>query len=426
MNLKSSLHKYVCTCIGVFFTAFTITVIVCSIIIRVYFVKKLRNQVYDYYDDESNETTSYDEYFEAKYKATVKLVDNIIVIKKRVEKLNKEQRIFNIDRFGPMRPNTFIIVIQVHDNIAFLKVLLASLEKVVGITNSLLIFCHDYYDSDINNIIREVSFAKRMQVFYPYSSQIYPKRFPGIDTKFCSGDFNCSDACTEFNSECFRNSNLVQQKHSWWWHMNFIFDHLTVTKNHLEPIVFLEENQFVLEDLLFMLKVLVALMPDNCPQCEIIRFGAHALNMSHFHVSYSNVIIEPWNPALLGTGLAFNQTVWKTIKNSSYHFCYFDDYRWDASLNYLSNQRPQGPLMVLTSEAPRVLQMELCDGSIAGCTLAKTIEDVQRFAKSVLRGLYPRNLIIIATDKKPQQVNASGEWKDVRDSALCMYFNNMN
>lgn len=421
MNLKSSISKYLCTCVGVFLTGLIITVIVCSIIIRIYFINKLRKQVYDYYDDDVNETSSYDEYFEAKYKGNLEFVDNIMFIKKTVKELNKEQRISNMDRFGPIRPNTIIIVIQVREDTVFLKVLLASLKEVVGITNSLLIFCHNYYDDNINKIIQGVDFTKYMQVFYPYSSQMYPKMFPGSDTKFCTGDFNCSETCTEAEKECFRSSTLVQQKHFWWWHVNFVFDHLTVTKKHFEPIVFLEENQFILDDILFMLKVLLNLMPVNCPQCEIICFGAQAPELSQYHVSHGTVRIETWNAALLGLGLAFNQTVWKMIKNSSYEFCHFDDYRWDASLNHLSNQRPRGPLVVLISDAPRVLQLNLCDGSIAGCTLTRTIEDVQKFAKSVRRALFPRNLII-STEETPGNLTALGEWKDVRDSALCMYF----
>lgn len=420
MTFKSSLAKHICTGVGVFFTAFIITLLVCSIILRVQFINKSRKDIYDYYDDD-NETRSYDDYFEAKYKATIELVDNVIFIKKKVEELNKEQHVFNTGKYGPVKSVTYIIVIQVHDNTAFLKVFLASLKIVVGINNSLLIFCHDNYDNDIINIIHEVRFARYIQIFYPYSSQIYPKMFPGSDTKFCTDDFNCSEACTETKTECLRSSTLVQQKHFWWWHVNFVFDHLTVTKSYIGPIVFLEENQFVLEDILFLLKVLESLLPDYCPQCEVISFGARASEPSKFHVS-ERVTIETWNPSLLSLGLAFNQTVWKTIKNSSYHFCHFDDYRWDASLNYLSNRRPQGPLVVLTSDAPRVLQMKLCDGSIPDCTLVRTIENIQRFAKSVRKALYPRNLIISTADKELKNVTASGEWKDVRDPALCMYF----
>lgn len=425
MFLKPSVSKQICTCIGVFCASVIITMMVSSIFMKIYSINKLRKLAIAYYNDETNDKSSYDDCFIAEYKATFEFVDNnwdnIIYTKKRVEQLNTEQHIYNMEKFGPVRPTTIILVIQVHDNTAVLKVLLASLKKVYGIANSLLIFCHDYYDKNINEIIHGIRFTKYMQVFYPYSSQIYPRVFPGSDNKFCSDDFNCTDLYTE-SKECLRKPFLVQQKHFWWWHVNYVFDHLTVIKNFTDPIVFLEDNQYVMEDILYMLKVLENLMPEYCPQCEVISLGAHAPVISLYNVLNSKIIIEPWDPVLLNIGLAFNRTVWTTIKSISFHFCHFDDYRWDASLYYLASQRSEGPLMVLAIETPRVLRIELCDASTTNCTLVKNIEITKKFVKSVRKRLYPQSLILSNTDKEPAEVISAGEWKDVRDSALCMYF----
>lgn len=89
-----------------------------------------------------------------------------------------------------------------------------SLAQAHDISRVLLIFSHDYYDEDINDLVQTIDFCKVMQVsfkrllyvfppfyathfhiicfqfqiFYPYSIQTHPNEFPGIDPNDCPRD----------------------------------------------------------------------------------------------------------------------------------------------------------------------------------------------------------------------------------------------
>ena len=61
-----------------------------------------------------------------------------------------------------------------------------SLSHAVGIENTLIVFSHDFWDPEINKLVASVDFAKTMQIFYPYSIQTHPKRFPGTAPEDCT------------------------------------------------------------------------------------------------------------------------------------------------------------------------------------------------------------------------------------------------
>lgn len=79
------------------------------------------------------------------------------------------------------------------------------------ISKTLLIFSHDYYDEDINDLVQTIDFCKVLQVttiqlihfffrivanfpffdiqiFYPYSIQTHEHEFPGADPDDCPRD----------------------------------------------------------------------------------------------------------------------------------------------------------------------------------------------------------------------------------------------
>lgn len=60
-----------------------------------------------------------------------------------------------------------------------------SLTKVKHISDVLLIFSHDVYDEQINNLVQAINFCKVLQIFYPYSIQTHPFEFPGTDANDC-------------------------------------------------------------------------------------------------------------------------------------------------------------------------------------------------------------------------------------------------
>lgn len=108
----------------------------------------------------------------------------------KISVINQEQRIFNEEKFGPVSNNSTraVIVIQIHNRLAYLRQLITSLSKARDIGQSLMIFSHDHWDEEINKLINTVNFAKWMQIFYPYSLQTHPKSFPGQSEDDCPRD----------------------------------------------------------------------------------------------------------------------------------------------------------------------------------------------------------------------------------------------
>lgn len=73
---------------------------------------------------------------------------------------NYNQRILNLNKYGPIESNESIIVIQVHNRAQYLSALIDSLNSVVGIEKSLLIFSHDIFDLNINAIVTNITFTR--------------------------------------------------------------------------------------------------------------------------------------------------------------------------------------------------------------------------------------------------------------------------
>lgn len=161
-------------------------------------------------------------------------------IKNQIWRYNEAQSILNEEQFGPLQNNSVIIVIQVHTRITYLRHLIVSLAQAKDISNSLLIFSHDVYDEDINDLVQSVDFCKVMQIFYPHSLQTHPHEFPGTDPKDCPRDMNkeqalkanCNNAPFPDLYGHYREAIFTQTKHHWWWKANRVFNHLDVTRYH--------------------------------------------------------------------------------------------------------------------------------------------------------------------------------------------------
>ena len=67
---------------------------------------------------------------------------------------NSAQRIRNAELFGPMRNDTVVVAVQVHDRLQYLTQLVSSLAAATGIQEVLLVFSHDVVDPDINKLVR--------------------------------------------------------------------------------------------------------------------------------------------------------------------------------------------------------------------------------------------------------------------------------
>ena len=146
-----------------------------------------------------------------------------ISIRQTIDSLNDEQTILNEEMYGAIANDSIVLVVQVHKRTTYLRHLISSLSKAKDISKTLLIFSHDVYDEEINELILSISFCKVMQIFYPYSIQTHPNEFPGTDPKDCRRDVGKERA---LESKCinahypdfyghYREAVFTQMKHHW-------------------------------------------------------------------------------------------------------------------------------------------------------------------------------------------------------------------
>lgn len=110
---------------------------------------------------------------------------NITEMQRAIKHYNELQMVLNEDQFGPLENDSVIIVVQVHTRITYLRHLIVSLAQARNIESTLLVFSHDFYDEDINDLVQSIDFCKVMQIFYPHSMQTHPHEFPGVDPGDC-------------------------------------------------------------------------------------------------------------------------------------------------------------------------------------------------------------------------------------------------
>lgn len=226
---------------------------------------------------------------------------------------NKQQKVLNLEKFGPLTQSTVLITVQVHNRFSYLAKLIESLKAARDISNALVIFSHDVFSQEANQMIQEIDFCMVMQIFYPYSIQTHPQTFPGDDPKDCPRDISRSEAekinCgnydhpgmfsitywvlswqfNKFNWRFvketdgihsitdmyghYRESKFTQMKHHWWWKLNRIFDQLRATKLLNGHLLLLEEDYYVAEDFIHVLKLMQKRSLETCADCSIISLG---------------------------------------------------------------------------------------------------------------------------------------------------------
>lgn len=186
--------------------------------------------------------------------------------------------------FGPAPNDSIVIVVQVHKRITYLRHLILSLSQARDISKTLLIFSHDFYDEEINDLVQSIDFCRVMQIFYPFSIQTHQNEFPGTDPKDCKRDMQKVKA---LSSKCtnapypdlyghYREAVFTQMKHHWWWKLNRIFDQLEVTKHHTGLLLLLEEDYYVAPDFLHVLSQLQETAAKQCAYCNIMSLGTYS------------------------------------------------------------------------------------------------------------------------------------------------------
>ncbi|XP_055679498.1 alpha-1,6-mannosyl-glycoprotein 2-beta-N-acetylglucosaminyltransferase isoform X1 [Lutzomyia longipalpis] len=430
---------------------------------------------------------------------------NISEMKRAIYRYNEMQNVINEDIFGPLQNDSVIIVVQVHKRITYLRHLIVSLAQARDISKALLIFSHDHYDEDINELVQSVDFCKVMQIFYPYSIQTHPNEFPGADPRDCPRDMKkeqalikkCNNALYPDLYGHYREAKFTQTKHHWWWKANRVFNELEVTRFHSGLVVFLEEDHYVAEDFLYLLGLMQKRSHDLCPKCNILSLGTYLKTFNYYTYSnnksnkkaffgqsraaaasnsnamgpnshtnnnantyhggggilmesipvtttekysaqwgyqvlpslysiYQKVEVTPWISSKHNMGMAFNRTTWKEIIKCAEHFCSYDDYNWDWSLQHVSQHCLKQRLHVMVVKGPRVFHIGECGvhHKKNNCESNQVISKVQKVLHIATKAsqLFPKTitLTVASVVQKTKLRKGNGGWGDKRDHILCL------
>ncbi|XP_063703413.1 alpha-1,6-mannosyl-glycoprotein 2-beta-N-acetylglucosaminyltransferase isoform X2 [Culicoides brevitarsis] len=359
---------------------------------------------------------------------------NISEIKMMISRYNEAQMVLNEDLYGPLQNNSVIIVVQVHKRVKYLRHLIISLAQARDISKTLLVFSHDYYDEEINELVQSIDFCKVIQIFYPYSIQTHPHEFPGEDPNDCPRDvkkeealkLNCNNAQHPDLYGHYREAAFTQTKHHWFWKTNTVFDGLEVTKYHTGLVVFLEEDHYVAEDFLYVLNMMQQKSRESCPKCNILSLGTYLKTFNYYTYSSKKAEITPWISSKHNMGMALNQTTWHQIKSCAIHFCNYDDYNWDWSLQHLSQQCLENKLYAMVVKGPRVFHIGECGvhHKKNNCESNQVISKVQQVIHIATKAgqLYPKSITLTmpSITKKTKLRKGNGGWGDKRDHLLCL------
>ncbi|XP_044257042.1 alpha-1,6-mannosyl-glycoprotein 2-beta-N-acetylglucosaminyltransferase isoform X3 [Tribolium madens] len=392
---------------------------------------------------------------------------NISDIKRNIAQYNLQQTVYNEDIFGPLQNDSVVIVIQIHDRITYLRHLIVSLAQARGISQALLVFSHDFYDEEINSLVQSVDFCKVIQIFYPYSIQTHPHEFPGEDPNDCPRDIKreqaliqkCNNALYPDLYGHYREAKFTQTKHHWWWKANRVFNQLEITRNHTGLVVFLEEDHYVAEDFIYILRLMEKTCKESCKHCNILSLGTYLKTFNYYgdakkkealraikqqsiisagqvHPSWTfqvlpslyqhsqKVEITPWISSKHNMGMAFNRSTWMDIVGCADYFCKYDDYNWDWSLQHISQNCLKHKFHAMVVRGPRVFHIGECGvhHKKNNCESTAVISKVQQVLNTAKRHLYPNYLTLTYTTllKKTKLRKGNGGWGDRRDHKLCM------
>lgn len=135
--------------------------------------------------------------------------------------------------------------------------------------------------------------------------------------------------------------------------------------------------------------------------------------------------VTPWVSSKHNMGMALNRTTWNTITRCARHFCEYDDYNWDWSLQHVSQQCLKQKLHVMVVKGPRVFHIGECGvhHKKSNCESNQVISKVQQVLRVARRSrqLYPKSisLMVASVIKKTKLRKGNGGWGDQRDHQLC-------
>ncbi|XP_003200820.1 alpha-1,6-mannosyl-glycoprotein 2-beta-N-acetylglucosaminyltransferase [Danio rerio] len=350
-------------------------------------------------------------------------------MRKSIYDSNYRQFIQNGDQF-PLDPEV-VIVVQVHNRPAYLKMLIQSLEKVTGIQNALVIFSHDYFSEEISGMVKEIAFCRVLQIFFPYSIQLYPNEFPGQDPQDCPRDISKDDAIKKgcLNAKHpdsyghYREASITQTKHHWWWKLHFVFERVRILRGYNGYVVFIEEDNYLLPDFHEYLKSMSELRKTSCGDCDVLALGNHN-SLSGFHELSSKTETSGWLSTKHNIGMGITRELYYKLMGCNNAFCTYDDYNWDWTLQNLSGTCISKPIKVLVALGSRVIHTGDCGlHQKTDCRPEMAQEKVDSALKDVKSILFPP--ILTLTDNGPvvhQPHMKNGGWGDIRDHTLCVNY----
>ncbi|CAL8095123.1 unnamed protein product [Calicophoron daubneyi] len=360
------------------------------------------------------------------------------LLREWIHQMNIQQHVTNEDAYGKLpSPSDFnagpppdsVFVIQVHKRLINLDILVRSLERVKGIEKSLVVFSMDFVSVDILSLIQSIRFARTVSIFYPHSLQVFLKTFPGPDPRDCfrnatvseSSNVQCVDAEWADHYGHHRDFRIAQTKNHWLWKAQFVFTHLCALRSYTGHIIFIEEDHYVVEDILHVLRLIEhQIKPTKA--LGFISLGSYEISQTY---ESNKVVQSGWVSSSHNLGVAISRAMWNVISKCLDAFCRYDDYNWDWSMHYIGRECITGSLKAFSiPQSTRVYHLGQCNGmhhQRENCSVYSLAQQVtQRLSTVVLSRLYPVKLDFAASSKIAAfPPRANGGWADLRDQALC-------
>ena len=82
----------------------------------------------------------------------------INISREYVQRKNREQFMYNSNLFSSTTTR-YILLVQMHTRVVYLKKFIEMLQKVETINQTLLIFSHDFIDPEINQLVTSITFV---------------------------------------------------------------------------------------------------------------------------------------------------------------------------------------------------------------------------------------------------------------------------
>ncbi|KAK3784890.1 hypothetical protein RRG08_056845 [Elysia crispata] len=358
-------------------------------------------------------------------------VNDTEALKSEVIRINTEQFVHNLDQFGlSLGSDSLVIIIQTHNRPEHLRMLLDSMRKVKDISKVLLIVSHDVYSHQLNDLVEAVEFCPMMQIFFPFSQQIYSKEFPGEHPNDCPRNAKRAEA---IKSKCnnaehpdkyghYREAKYCQAKHHWIWKLQHVFEEIHILKNYEGNIMLLEDDYFLSEDILFSTFMLRGLKERDCPDCRMLVLGNYDKNQN-YAINGAKAERAYWISSKHNMGMTFNRSLWLEIKKCAKEFCSFDDYNWDWTLQHLSMKCIHEKIRLLVMKASRIFHLGECGmhKKSKNCDPQAKVKEIETKLAQNYKHLYP-NMVAVAGDSriKLRDPKPNGGWGDIRDHNMCL------